>query len=34
MPEFQNHTQFIIVCGKSKDDTEKKASEIKNFIKN
>ena len=33
MPEFQNHTQFIIVCGKSKDDTEKKASEIKNFYK-
>ena len=33
MPEFKNHTQFVIVCGKSKDDTEKKALEIKNIYK-
>ena len=33
MPEFKNHTQFVIVCGKSKDDTEKKAFEIKNIYK-
>ena len=33
MPVFENHTQFIIVCGKSKDNTEKKALEIKNFYK-